>query len=426
MESNRNTPVVLLTWNPRLWQPPPGPFADFLLGENLGGKEIVESWSTGTRTHVPIGSIAFLVRQNDLRGIVASGITVSEVYQQQHWADKEKAANFVDVRWEIATPVNERVPVEDLLHLFPRIPWNYLQGSGMMPGIEKMLSQDESSQLNLVSFWDNHLTLSGKSLKCDSRDPQYFPGRIATRTPIVDRDSVESFLQSLRSSGSNVSASLPSSGYVLVGSGIEIDALQVLIGAYNATHPDEPLNPNNYRWTKEEVVGPLRSLGYFVEDSSDNESYEPPVGVDALKYVELAQSLVGSLDLARVSGQRREQSLIRGALGLYSDPTANCGICGNNFPVKFLVAGHVKKRSACDDDEKRDVQNVAIPVCLFGCDVLFERRVIKVVDGVIKTIATGSRSVDEYLRQIEGNIAPGYTADRARYFDWHANQPVLD
>ena len=33
-------------------------------------------------------------------------------------------------------------------------------------------------------------------------------------------------------------------------------------------------------------------------------------------------------------------------------------------------AAHIKKRAVCSDDERRDLDNIAMPTCLLGCDIL--------------------------------------------------------
>ena len=51
---------------------------------------------------------------------------------------------------------------------------------------------------------------------------------------------------------------------------------------------------------------------------------------------------------------------------------ASCAICGEVYPVRFLWASHIKTRKACSEEERRDLANIAMLACLFGCDVLYE------------------------------------------------------
>jgi hypothetical protein len=67
--------------------------------------------------------------------------------------------------------------------------------------------------------------------------------------------------------------------------------------------------------------------------------------------------------------RRAEQAFLRKSL--FPGDTAHCAICNREFPVRFLVAGHIKRRAACTDAQKRDYFNVVMPNCTFGCDSLF-------------------------------------------------------
>jgi hypothetical protein len=104
---------------------------------------------------------------------------------------------------------------------------------------------------------------------------------------------------------------------------------------------------------------------------------------------------------------------------------SQCGICGKVFPSALLVAGHIMKRSECTSVEKIDIANVAMAFCVFGCDALFERRYIKVVERNIHVVLTGIPVIDEYLDELKGVEAPGWSAGREQYFAWHANQPLM-
>jgi hypothetical protein len=247
-------------------------------------------------------------------------------------------------------------------------------------------------------------------------------------TPSISRESIEDAIQRAKQIGRE--KFLEEAGahkefrYVVVDGQFEIDAKALIIWAHNKSHPEAKIDPSSFDGNRKTVAEPLRELGFFVDDlRADSLIDEAPMGDDPQKYVEIASTLIGSLDITRLTGQRREQGLIRGALGLKPSGSQQCGICGKVLPSGLLVAGHIKKRSDCSPSERVDVANIAMAVCLFGCDVLFEKRYLTVVDGIIHVKLTGEDAADEYLQSLEGKKAPGWTEVRRKYFEWHAAQP---
>lgn len=120
---------------------------------------------------------------------------------------------------------------------------------------------------------------------------------------------------------------------------------------------------------------------------------------------------------------RKEQDKLRKYL-LGAKEVGNCGICGEQFPVDFLVAAHIKKRSSCTLEEKRDIKHIAIPMCKFGCDELFERGYISVLDGKVVSLVENTRlprQVKRYIENIEGKICEYNNQNREKYFLWHYN-----
>lgn len=134
---------------------------------------------------------------------------------------------------------------------------------------------------------------------------------------------------------------------------------------------------------------------------------------------EAFHNLGGDLE-RRVEGwQRAEQSALREAL-LHGAPMGECALCGRVMDVRLLVAAHIKKRSHCSQAEKRDIRNIAMLNCKFGCDELFERGFISINDDW--TVASKSALTDktalEYIRQtLRVQIAPRPRS--AKYFAWH-------
>lgn len=81
---------------------------------------------------------------------------------------------------------------------------------------------------------------------------------------------------------------------------------------------------------------------------------------------------------------RREQTELRRHL-LGGRETANCSVCGESYPRRLLIAGHIKPRRMCTEEERRDFTSVAMLICSLGCDPLFEWGYITVAgDGTIR------------------------------------------
>lgn len=117
---------------------------------------------------------------------------------------------------------------------------------------------------------------------------------------------------------------------------------------------------------------------------------------------------------------RREQGRARNLL-LGSRPTGECRLCGRTFGREFLVAAHKKKRSECTDDEKRDLNNIMMLCCIFGCDALYERGYATVrADGTLAIsdrCGLTERAYAEEIMKARLEVADG----EATYFKWHAD-----
>jgi hypothetical protein len=98
-------------------------------------------------------------------------------------------------------------------------------------------------------------------------------------------------------------------------------------------------------------------------------------------------------------------------------------LCGKAFPCSLLVVAHIKPRAACTDCERRDFRNNVAPMCLFGCDALFERRVVVVTDGKVRVRrAFFTHGCPSLLDEIEDRAVTFCTPQREKYFQWHASQ----
>lgn len=117
-------------------------------------------------------------------------------------------------------------------------------------------------------------------------------------------------------------------------------------------------------------------------------------------------------------GQAQLRNLLAGNREL-----ATCALCGQEYPMGFLVAAHVKKRSICSDDERRDLRHVAMLACTFGCDALYEAGWITVgQDGNVQTVPLDSLPegrIREHLEHPAGHRCAAHSLASERYFAWH-------
>lgn len=73
-----------------------------------------------------------------------------------------------------------------------------------------------------------------------------------------------------------------------------------------------------------------------------------------------------TLTTIRLEQAHLRKHLLRGRL------TAACAICGENYPARLLIAGHIKPRPDSNEEERMDYQANAMLTCALGCDALYE------------------------------------------------------
>lgn len=129
------------------------------------------------------------------------------------------------------------------------------------------------------------------------------------------------------------------------------------------------------------------------------------------------------LDMAAKRKARMEQGILRELL-FHGKVTERCACCGNEFPVNYLITAHIKKRAFCTMDEKLD-SKIVVPLCLFGCDAMFEKGLIVVdeignfrrTDELNKTILTPP--LIQLLKEYENQKCSYWNEDTKGYFEWH-------
>lgn len=127
----------------------------------------------------------------------------------------------------------------------------------------------------------------------------------------------------------------------------------------------------------------------------------------------------GDLDVPGTREARAEQAQLRRRL-LARD--SRCAICARALPDELLVAAHVKKRSECTDDEKRDLDNVAMLACKLGCDAFFEYGYLLVGKNGVVVINKKSKPASRHkslFADVVGRQCLAHTPESEPYFSWH-------
>ena len=126
-----------------------------------------------------------------------------------------------------------------------------------------------------------------------------------------------------------------------------------------------------------------------------------------------------NLDVDSSSKARKEQAFLR-AFHANGRLNAQCVLCGQEYPLEFLVAAHIKKRSECSNIEKLDYENVAALMCKAGCDDLFEKGYIYVSDAEVRknTKRKTTAALDSLINRIVGNKVSNWRGSKV-YYNYH-------
>ena len=140
--------------------------------------------------------------------------------------------------------------------------------------------------------------------------------------------------------------------------------------------------------------------------------------VDPEEFEDAIINLDGDLDRKAAGWHRKEQSMGRKRL-LKGKPQGVCQLCQRTMKSEFLIAAHIKRRSECEDHEKRDLDGVMMLACKFGCDYLYEVGFIGVEADTLRVSPTLQDEVAlNYVASIVGKKIP-VSEKQGKYFDWH-------
>jgi len=135
-------------------------------------------------------------------------------------------------------------------------------------------------------------------------------------------------------------------------------------------------------------------------------------------------NLDGELDRKAAGWHRKEQAMGRKRL-LKGKPNGVCQLCNREMKSEFLIAAHIKRRSECDDSEKRDLDGVMMLACKFGCDYLFEVGLISVNRGrLVVSKALEDKVAKSYLANfVDAEI--NVRDKQFKYFEWHFSKRFI-
>lgn len=149
--------TFILTWNPfTRWVWPDKHYLRMIRLTEVGNRPKGQ-WSVGNRREgiVP-GDRAFLFRQHDQRGIVASGYFTSKIFSEAHWDGSNRKAFYAKLDWDTVVEADARLPIESLKTRAPGVAWDRLQGSGVQVA--------DQAVGRLESLWAKHLGRSPLAL----------------------------------------------------------------------------------------------------------------------------------------------------------------------------------------------------------------------------------------------------------------------
>ncbi len=126
------------------------------------------------------------------------------------------------------------------------------------------------------------------------------------------------------------------------------------------------------------------------------------------KYENFRQRLIkassGGTDGSSNVATRKEHHIL--SLWLFEGKEKEfCSICQKEFSVKSLVTAHKKKRKDCAENERTDPY-IVMPLCVFGCDYLYENRLVYIDSGIVRSTDDSEGifvSELDYIKSISGN-----------------------
>lgn len=196
----------------------------------------------------------------------------------------------------------------------------------------------------------------------------------------------------------------------------DLQEIRIPISRYNSALGYKPRNViQSFEIHKDDKA--LQALSLIGIDPVVEEGRDPPTPED----LQARLLALGELDLRGTAKFRTEATIFREHLFGNLD-VGKCDICGRQLPAGLLVAAHIKPRSSCTDDERRQL-HVVMRACKLGCDELYERGFIYVdLAGKVRAdsqLAHLTPDLQAFADSVEGKTCGAFSDRTRELFRWH-------
>jgi hypothetical protein len=180
--------------------------------------------------------------------------------------------------------------------------------------------------------------------------------------------------------------------------------------------------PDSYIWRPVQLLSPEHSSKVLAAFGLWPQAHHESVSeADYLAVVQQTPfDSEAALDIPALTKRRLEQGFLRQVL-LHGAATGRCALCGRMLPAELLVAAHLKRRSACTQQERADWRHIALLMCKLGCDDLYERGYLTIDQGKVRGCPTTQLppALQELIEVLDGRPVAGWMPGHAPYCDWH-------
>ncbi|RXK87047.1 HNH endonuclease [Filimonas effusa] len=305
--------------------------------------------------------------------------------------------------------------------------WDTIKNSVKLSRINKFLTREQQTELKKI-YPDGHFFVWGVEPKKGPNIREWekiTPGDLAVFAK--DKFLICSGIVTYKMQNASLARYLwgsngPESTWEYIYFLKDINDLSIPLAEYNLAADHKP----NYLIQGFRVLDILTSQKALEELSFDKEIIKPnkPGGKRKAALDKLKET--SETDKQTTRTYRLEQSLLADVL--HDGKKINtCAICNKRFPVSFLVTAHIKIRVYCGLKERID-PNIVMPLCKMGCDELYERGYICIVNGYVKRTNSkpASTAISSYIRKIVRNKCGSYNEHSSGYFQWHYEHHTIE